>query len=68
MSVEPTRRILVVDDDLQILRLFVRILTSGGYSVTATHQSNEVAAMLHEQPIDLLVLDLDMPGQDGSQS
>jgi len=65
MSVERPSRILVVDDDQQVLSLFAQILTNGGYSVTAAHRSSEVASILKEQPIDLLVLDLNMPQPDG---
>jgi CheY-like chemotaxis protein len=65
MSVQRTSRILVVDDDPQVLNLFARILTEGGYEVTATHKSSEVVQILRKEPTDLLVLDLDMPEPDG---
>src|SRR5271169_1751850 len=65
MSVEQKPRILVVDDDPQVLRLFVTILTEGGYSVTETNRSSAAVQILREQQIDLLVLDLEMPPPDG---
>ena len=65
MSVQRTYRILVVDDDPQVLKLYDRILTEGGYEVTATHKSSEVLQILRKKAIELLVLDLDMPEPDG---
>ena len=65
MSVQRQHRILVVDDDPQVLTLFAQILTEGGYAVTATNQSSEVAQVLRDQFVDLLILDLDMPRPDG---
>jgi CheY-like chemotaxis protein len=65
MSVRRPHRILVVDDDPQVLRLFVQILTKGGYSVIETNRSSAAVEILGEKPIDLLVLDLDLPRPDG---
>jgi CheY-like chemotaxis protein len=65
MAAQRKFRLLLVDDDLQIVRLFMRILSGGGYSVTTTDRSAEVAQILREQTVDLLVLDLDMPRPDG---
>jgi PleD family two-component response regulator len=64
-SVQRQHRILVVDEDPQVLTLFAKILTEGGYAVTATNQSSEVAQVLRDQFVDLLILDLDMPQPDG---
>src|SRR5579872_3881901 len=58
-------RILVVDDDPQILKLFGRILERGGYSVRRVSSGQEVMPVLHAEPCDLVVLDLSMPEPDG---
>jgi two-component system response regulator GlrR len=65
MAVQRKAQILVVDDDPQVLRLFGKILTKGGYSVTESIGSSQAVRILGEKPIDLLVLDLDMPEPDG---
>jgi two-component system, OmpR family, response regulator len=60
-------RILVVDDDPQILKLFARILTKGGYLVRTEGSSQKAIelALDASEPIDLVVLDLSMPAPDG---
>ncbi len=57
--------ILVIDDDLAILKLFGTILEDGGYSVKLSHSSGDAKKLLRQTPIDLVVLDLNMPEPDG---
>jgi CheY-like chemotaxis protein len=59
-------RLLVVDDDPQVLKLFSQLLTKGGYEVR-TESSSEKAleAVAQSSPFDLVVLDLSMPAPDG---
>src|SRR5262249_45715913 len=56
------KRILVVDDDPQVLELFTRILTNGGYSVTSERSGAAANDALARQAFDLVILDLSMPG------
>lgn len=64
------KRLLIVDDELPILKLVTRILATDNYDVSAA-QSGEAAAELIAQPdfqgLDLLVTDLIMPGMNGRQ-
>lgn len=60
-----THRVLIVDNDPEVQDLFIKILSKGGYSVTATDQSSEVVRILSSEPLDLLVLDLEMPQPNG---
>ena len=56
----------MVDDDPQILKLFSRILTGGGYTVRTEQSGGDALASLEDAgPIDLLILDLSMPKPDG---
>jgi len=58
--------ILIVDDDPQVLKLFSRILTRGGYRVhTENSGVHAIEALESAGPVDLMVLDLSMPGRDG---
>lgn len=58
--------VLVVDDDPQVLKLFSKILTRGGYSVRTENSGVRAIEALDEAaPVDLLVLDLSMPERDG---
>ena len=60
------RRILVVDDDPQILKLYARLLTAGGYGVRTEDTSKNILHVLDQAaPVDLVILDLSMPPPDG---
>ncbi len=59
------QRILVVDDDRQIVRLVRAYLEQSGYEVlTAYDGDTALHAIRHDRP-DLVVLDLMLPGKDG---
>src|SRR5690242_4401392 len=64
------KRLLVVDDELPILKLVTRILATDNYDITAA-DSGEAAAQMVSKPdhpgIDLLVTDLMMPGMNGRE-
>lgn len=58
-------RILVVDDEKRILTFLKSKLKASGYEVVIAHNGREALERFHSQTIDLLVLDLVMPGMDG---
>ncbi|MBK9715027.1 MAG: response regulator transcription factor [Kouleothrix sp.] len=59
------QRILVVDDDKQIVRLVASYLEQAGYqTLTACDGASALRAIRSERP-DLVVLDLMLPDQDG---
>ena len=57
--------ILVVDDDRDIRELVVDYLLKSGYRATGAANGKEMRAVLDKQHIDLVVLDVMMPGDDG---
>jgi len=57
--------VLIADDEPQVLKLFARILSQGGFSVTAVDSGDAAIKVLQTAPVDLLVLDLNMPPPDG---
>src|SRR5207249_4077615 len=61
------KTILVVDDDREILALVSNYLCSLGYAVLTAASGVEgiSAAEAHAGPIDLLLVDVDMPGMTG---
>jgi len=58
-------RILVVDDDAQIRRLYRKLLTKAGLETSEAATGKEALKALQAQDFDLLVLDLSMPDTDG---
>jgi two-component system, OmpR family, response regulator len=64
-SVAP--HILAVDDDAATRQLIFDYLTENDLRVSTAASGKAMAGILEEQAIDLIVLDLRMPGEDGMQ-
>ena len=61
---EPAK-IMVVDDDPEMLKVTKLILESQGYQVSTASDGEEALAKIEEEKPDLLILDLLMPVMDG---
>ncbi|WP_449815731.1 osmolarity response regulator transcription factor OmpR [Methylobacillus methanolivorans] len=61
----PPKKILMVDDDLRMRELLQRYLGEQGFSVKAVSDAAEMDQALAHEHVDLLVLDLMLPGEDG---
>ena len=57
--------VLAVDDLEQNLRLLDAVLSPRGYSVVTAASGEEALAMLEAHAVDLVLLDIMMPGMDG---
>jgi len=62
---DPKTRVLVVDDDLRLRDLLQRYLTEQGFSVHTVSDAVSMDKLLARERVDLLVLDLMLPGEDG---
>ncbi len=58
-------RILVIDDDLRIRALLEQYLQEQGFAVFSASNGRELEQTLARHTVDLLVLDLMLPGEDG---
>lgn len=58
-------RILVVDDEPQILRALRTILTEKKFQVVTAGRGQEALALAAAQPPDVVILDLGLPDMDG---
>ena len=58
-------RVLVVDDDADGLELAALVLINAGAEVRASPSPAAAMAVLEDWPADVLVTDLEMPGEDG---
>jgi two-component system, OmpR family, alkaline phosphatase synthesis response regulator PhoP len=59
------QRILVVDDDLQIIRLVRSYLEEAGFTVYIAQNGNTAQHAIRQERPDLIVLDIMLPGKDG---
>jgi two-component system alkaline phosphatase synthesis response regulator PhoP len=59
------QRILVVDDDREVVRLMQAYLERAGYEVMIAYDGQSAVHMLRREKPDLLLLDLMLPDQDG---
>ena len=60
-----TKRILVVDDDAGLRELLQEYLTAQGYQVSAVNDGKAMDTYLSAQNVDIVILDLMLPGEDG---
>ena len=58
-------RILVVDDDEGLRELLVRYLADNGYEAAGVADGQAMKRHLSSRPVDLLLLDVMLPGEDG---
>ena len=65
MGMDPISTILIVDDDREIRSLLADYLETNGYRVFAAADGNAMWKLLEEKRPEMLVLDLNLPGEDG---
>ncbi|MDQ3071558.1 MAG: response regulator [Acidobacteriota bacterium] len=58
-------RILIVEDDAEMARLVSGLLSEDGHDITITPNGLDALEMLRARPVDLLLLDVNVPGCDG---
>jgi len=63
--VRPNPHILVVEDDHEISALIIRFLRANDLRVSAAHSANEMDRILENGRVDLVILDIMLPGEDG---
>ena len=59
------QHILVVDDHREICDLVQEYLSSEDYRVSIAHDGAEMRRLMAQSPVDLIILDLMLPGEDG---
>jgi two-component system OmpR family response regulator len=62
---ESPPRLLVVDDDREIRDLVSSLLSRRGYKVVTVGDEHEMRHVLSSSRVDLVILDLMLPGKDG---
>lgn len=64
-AADPPVRVLVVDDIAANLRLLDAVLTPRGYEVVTASSGQEALDVIAEQDVDVVLLDVNMPGMSG---
>lgn len=59
------KRILSIDDELDILKCIKTALSAEGYEVLTSDHPDEAMSMIREHHVDLLTLDIRMPKMSG---
>lgn len=69
MQPEPTPkpRVLFVDDEPAVIAAYRRLLRREPYEVLTAAAASEALRLLAEQPIDIVISDMDMPDMTGSE-
>lgn len=57
--------ILIVDDDKNTRRLYQAVLENEGYQVFSAENGNDALLVMDREHIDLVIVDIMMPGMDG---
>jgi len=64
-AVERERTVLIVDDDAAIVNLMRDFLEAEGFRVETAQEAQTTLRVLKRVPVDCLLLDVMMPGEDG---
>jgi CheY-like chemotaxis protein len=64
---EEMTKVLIIDDDTNLLTFLSEELVDGGYAVKTIDNGADAIVMSAEQKFDVILLDMLMPGLDGIQ-
>ncbi|WP_432799258.1 response regulator [Poriferisphaera sp. WC338] len=59
------KRILIADDDATLVRILEMRLRHMGFNTQASHDAMHALTLVHRDPPDLVLLDINMPAGDG---
>jgi DNA-binding NtrC family response regulator len=60
--------VLLVDDEVEFLETLVKRLTKRKLFVSGVNSGKDALRVLDEKPVDIVVLDVKMPGMDGLET
>jgi len=60
-------KVLIIDDDVQLTELLIEFLASYKYKIVAKHTPEEGLEYLNKKDVNVIILDIMLPGIDGFQ-
>jgi len=61
------RRVLVVDDQVEVCELVKKVLVRAGYAVDSVGSGEEALERLEKQPVDVVIVDKNLPRMHGGE-
>ncbi len=61
-------RILLIDDDIRVLETYCQMLERAGYEVVKATGGKEGTRVFRDNPTDLVITDIVMPGKEGLET
>lgn len=68
MILQRTTTILIIDDDIAVRGWIAEVLLEAGYAVRVASDGSAAGPELRATPIDVLITDIVMPGQEGIET
>lgn len=65
MGLNKSKRILIADDQPEIVTALMTWLRKEGYEVIIARNGNECISLTHQEKPDLIIMDVMMPGKNG---
>jgi two-component system, OmpR family, alkaline phosphatase synthesis response regulator PhoP len=62
---EPKKKILVVDDEPQIVKVLTVFIENAGFEVASSNDGRKAISIFEQEKPDFVILDLNLPGMDG---
>ena len=62
---KPPAQLLVVEDNATNMMIFRDILTAEGHLVLEATTAEDAFSIAHSRPLDLILMDIQLPGMDG---
>jgi len=62
------KRLLVVDDDIDFADSLAELLTAEGFDVSIAYDGVQALRLMRDEPFDLTIIDVQMPGKNGVES
>ncbi len=59
------KKIIIAEDDIYSLEMIKYMLLETGITMLIAHDGNKVLELFNSEPVDMLLLDIRMPGKDG---